>query len=243
MPAPFQVDELLSQMGSEPVDDAVSSKEERARVVARMKQLHVELVHERGRRFATRKRAGILLVAAVAAFAGSAFAGAAGYGPLARWFRTTQPTSIPATAVTSSVTPPLLTRNAEPSARALVSPPPQVETPVSLEPIQRNARAVRTTPSPTERERELEAVNRLFADAKRARREHRDSDALALLEELLSQYPRSLLAHEASVERFRTLARLGRKEEARRRAAAYLTTYPKGFAAEEARALAEPSAP
>jgi outer membrane protein assembly factor BamD (BamD/ComL family) len=81
----------------------------------------------------------------------------------------------------------------------------------------------------------LEEVNRLFAEAKRARREHRDADALELLQRLLAKYPRSVLAHEASVERFRALARLGRTSEAQRYAEAYLAAYPKGFAADEAR--------
>ena len=101
----------------------------------------------------------------------------------------------------------------------------------------------RAPKAPADKVRELELVNRLFADAKRARREHRDADALALLNELLVGYPRSQLAHEASVERFRTLSRLGRDAEARRRAEGYLAAYPKGFAVEEARALLEPRTP
>jgi outer membrane protein assembly factor BamD (BamD/ComL family) len=85
---------------------------------------------------------------------------------------------------------------------------------------------------------ELEEVNRLFVEAKRARREHRDADALNLLQQLLTKHSGSVLVHEATVERFRALARLGRTEEARRHAQAYLARYPSGFAADEARTLA-----
>jgi hypothetical protein len=86
---------------------------------------------------------------------------------------------------------------------------------------------------------ELELQNQLFADAKRARREHRDAEGLALCQELLTKYPGSVLAQEAQVERFRALARLGRAAEARRYAAGYLASYPLGFAADEARALTD----
>lgn len=84
---------------------------------------------------------------------------------------------------------------------------------------------------------ELEEVNRLFAEAKRARREHRDAEALAMLQRLLTRYPGSVLSHEAGVERFRALSRLGRYAEAQRHAKAYLLAYPHGYAVDEARRL------
>jgi hypothetical protein len=90
---------------------------------------------------------------------------------------------------------------------------------------------------------DLEEVNRLLVEAKRARREHRDADALPLLQEILAKHPNSVLVHEATVERFRSLSRLGRSDEAQRAARSYLVHFPTGFAADEARRLIGTSTP
>ena len=114
-------------------------------------------------------------------------------------------------------------------------------TPVKLPPSRPLSSEARRAPVsaelPSQKPGELSAVNRLFADAKQARREHRDAEALSLLEQLLAKYPHSVLAHEASIERFRALARLGRTADAKRHAAAHLARYPGGYAEAEAKRI------
>jgi len=65
-----------------------------------------------------------------------------------------------------------------------------------------------------------------------------DRKALAAFETFLAHYPASPLAQSAEVERFRALKRLGRIEEASRRARRYLAAYPSGFARAEAQSVA-----
>jgi hypothetical protein len=90
------------------------------------------------------------------------------------------------------------------------------------------------TPSPSTT---LADQNRLFADAMTARRGGQRDRSLGLLEQLIQKYPRSSLAQDAHVERFRILAEEGDGEAAARAARAYLAFYPRGFAAEEAQRL------
>jgi TolA-binding protein len=80
--------------------------------------------------------------------------------------------------------------------------------------------------------------NRLFRSAVDARNRGDDRAALAGFNELLTKYPKSLLAGEARVERIRALARCGDKQEAAKEARRYLDDYPNGFALEEARHVA-----
>jgi ferric-dicitrate binding protein FerR (iron transport regulator) len=83
----------------------------------------------------------------------------------------------------------------------------------------------------------LAEQNKLLQAALAARREGRDADALAKLDELLRTYPNSPLAQEAHANRFRALEKLGRHAEAVAEAGDYLATYPDGFARDEAKAL------
>jgi hypothetical protein len=90
----------------------------------------------------------------------------------------------------------------------------------------------------TAAESNLAEQNWLFQQAMQTRRAGHDSQALLLLDQLLSRYPHTLLAQEARVERFRALTRLGQQEEAAREARRYLAEHPGGFATGEARSLA-----
>jgi len=83
----------------------------------------------------------------------------------------------------------------------------------------------------------LAQANALLASALEASRKGNDKLALARLDELLRRYPDSPVADNARVERFRTLRRLGREQEASRAAAKYLKGDPDGFARDEAREL------
>jgi outer membrane protein assembly factor BamD (BamD/ComL family) len=83
----------------------------------------------------------------------------------------------------------------------------------------------------------LAEQNRLLQAALAARREGRDADALAKLDELLRAYPNSPLAQEAHANRFRALEKLGRHAEAVVEAQTYLAEYPDGFARDEAKAI------
>jgi FecR protein len=84
---------------------------------------------------------------------------------------------------------------------------------------------------------DLAEQNRLFAAAQRARIEGRNGAALEGFDTLSRRFPRSELAQNARVEKFRLLASSGRGPEARRAAASYLGSYPNGFARAEAQAL------
>jgi hypothetical protein len=84
----------------------------------------------------------------------------------------------------------------------------------------------------------LAAQNELLMAALKARRSGNDRAALVELDALLERYPHSAASDEASVERFRALARLGHREQARAAARRYLAQHPNGFAADEARGLA-----
>lgn len=89
----------------------------------------------------------------------------------------------------------------------------------------------------------LTQQNELLMSALAARRSGNDRRALAELDTLLERYPHAAVSEEAFVERFRALASLGRREEARSAARQYLARHPNGFAAEEARALALDAGP
>jgi hypothetical protein len=84
----------------------------------------------------------------------------------------------------------------------------------------------------------LGGENRIYQDAMRAKLRGRDERVVRRLDALLQRYPKSPLAPDARVERFRALKRLGRHQEAARSARKYLAEHPEGFAQDEARDLA-----
>jgi TolA-binding protein len=84
----------------------------------------------------------------------------------------------------------------------------------------------------------LAEENRLMQAALAARRAGQNARAVQLLTELLTSHPGSPLAQNAEVERFRALLRSGDQQSAARQANAYLSQYPNGMAADEARKLA-----
>lgn len=82
--------------------------------------------------------------------------------------------------------------------------------------------------------RELADQNQRFAAALRMRKAGAGGAALAELAQLLERYPESPLRQEVLVQRLRLLAALGRTEEGRAEAGAYLEEFPHGYAKEEA---------
>ncbi|HVY28382.1 MAG TPA: hypothetical protein VHB79_17625 [Polyangiaceae bacterium] len=91
----------------------------------------------------------------------------------------------------------------------------------------------------------LAEENLWFKEAAEASRNGDVNGALGKLEQLLREHPQSPLAQTALVRKFRLLAKAGRTEESRREAERYLSTYPTGFAVNEALGIergAEPSA-
>lgn len=84
----------------------------------------------------------------------------------------------------------------------------------------------------------LAAENDQYQKGVSAARAGDDRRALAAFETFLARYRGSPLAQSAEVERFRALKRLGRVEEASRRARQYLAAYPAGFARVEAQSVA-----
>jgi ferric-dicitrate binding protein FerR (iron transport regulator) len=83
----------------------------------------------------------------------------------------------------------------------------------------------------------LAEQNRLLQSALDARRKGEEARAVEQLSMLLARYPRSPLAQEARVEKFRALEKMGRHEKAVAEAKRYLVEFPAGFAAEEAKSL------
>jgi hypothetical protein len=209
-----------------------------------MRALQRTLLEERAALRKPRKRVGLWIAAAAAAVAlvGTAVAATRAGLPWAwrPWDNQVEVTQAPRSATSRPAVATVPAAAGSTNAAPLVAAPaPAVSGPATLSSVRAPHSAAHTAGSNDE----LEEVNRLFAEAKRARREHRDGEALSLLDQLLSKHPRSVLVHEAIVERFRSLARLGRTEEAARAARVYLARYPTGFAAEEARHLAEAPSP
>ncbi len=94
-----------------------------------------------------------------------------------------------------------------------------------------------TAPASAPRASTLAEQNQLLQSAADARRRGDNARCLALLDELLSRYPRSPLGQEARVEHFRTLERMGRHAQAVAEARRYLADFPTGFARDEAQSL------
>lgn len=242
------ISELFESMGREQPkpETPLVRDQRRKRVVGEMRRMHVELVHERARGTNVRRLARVALVAAAIAFTGVAFAGLGGVG---RW-HAPRSAEVPKPVVASPAGAPAAPAPTAGSAKADAEPKPPQPAP-SLVSSARSSEATSTpaahrAPKGASRPEEasnLEAINRLFSEAKQARREGHDRQALASLDELVRGYPHSVLAQEASVERFRVLSRLGRASEAQREAESYLERYPGGFARDEARRLAAGSAP
>ena len=86
----------------------------------------------------------------------------------------------------------------------------------------------------------LAAENALMQAAMGAVRDGDDTRAAALFGDFLSRYPRSPLAQNAEVERFRCLERLGDERAAARLARRYLGEHPNGMAESEARRVGAP---
>lgn len=84
----------------------------------------------------------------------------------------------------------------------------------------------------------LGVENDQYHQAVSAVRSGNDASAVTEFDAFLTRFPGSPLAQNAEVERFRALHRLGRTAEAARRARSYLVAYPRGFAHDEAQALA-----
>ena len=218
-----------------PPDAAGDAARRRQRAIGGMRALHRHSVDAKSHAVRRRRRLVLTLSAAAAALVGTALAAGGGWLPF-RFHESTHGAAVAPRPALAKPTPraeapratsmppsvPELAHPTAPEAVVPVSPPNRVAKPRSVD---------------------LEQVNQLFADAKRARREHRDADELALLQQLLTEHPGSVLTLEASVERFRALARLGRNVEAARYANLYLARYPNGYAADEARSIVGNGAP
>lgn len=229
-----ELDLLFQDMANEsaPPESVSSEARRRQRAIGGMRAMRRSLAEgqdrpRRGRYYAWTG------VAAAVALAGTALAAARGALPFSLGSQTRE---LPPS---SRVTPKM---PAAPVVPALATAPVPALSPSATEAQSPAASPTQSNGQPEPKpalppSAELEEVNRLFVEAKRARREHRDAEALSFLQQLLTKHPRSVLTHEATVERFRTLARLGRTDEAARYARAYLARYPTGFAADEARSL------
>ena len=122
------------------------------------------------------------------------------------------------------------------------TPPPEPAT--TAEPAASIPSAPRQPPTtggaaaPPTKTAALAEQNRLFQSAAAARDRGDDETAARQWGALLARYPRSPLAPEARVERFRALKRLGKKREAAAEARRYLRDNRDGAARNEARDVA-----
>jgi TolA-binding protein len=133
--------------------------------------------------------------------------------------------------------------SAAPSSPAVEVPP----TPTGSSPLRLprgrvvpSASALPLGPPASEPMSTLGKENQLFREAAEASRRGDVEGALALLDQLVVQYPGSPLEQTAQVRRLRLLAKAGRMAEARTEAQRYLQGHPTGFAVSEARALLAP---
>jgi hypothetical protein len=115
--------------------------------------------------------------------------------------------------------------------------PPTVQ-PLPAASQQRRAAAPDSGETPSERASALVRQNDLFAEAVARRRLGDVSAALGAYQQLMREYPSSPLAENAAVERLRLLSQQ-QPAKARAEAQVYLKRYPRGFAIEEAKRLAE----
>ena len=138
----------------------------------------------------------------------------------------------------ASPSAPLPTRSSTPSKPSVVansSAAPRLSGPDG-EPLDGPSGEPMSAPS-AEPPSTLAEENRLFKASAEASRRGDVAGALARLDQLLAEHPRSPLAQTALVRKFRLLAGAGRRDEAGREAARYLASYPTGFAVSEAQAL------
>src|SRR6187551_3514672 len=91
-------------------------------------------------------------------------------------------------------------------------------------------------PRAMEQKSTLTEANDLFAAGVALRRQGDSEGALRSHQALIVRFPASPLAENALVERMRILSR-ARDARARHEAELYLSRYPRGFAANEARTL------
>jgi hypothetical protein len=241
--------ELLRELADDapPADGVAMARARRARTVAHLRGLQARATVRREIRTSWRNR---LLVAAALLIPSAALGasllpwspfvrtarvepapdpGASAVAPRARQTSKRLRGTAPSAAVGESA--PAL----EPAPATPEMPPvlaPQKEAPTSL-PAASHPASVVSDPST------LADENRLMQAALGARRDGQNARAVQLLTELLTRHPRSPLAQNAEVERFRALLRSGDEQSAARQARTYLNQYPNGMAADEAQKLAE----
>ncbi len=147
------------------------------------------------------------------------------------------PPSVPPPSETTS-TPSLgVTARSASSASNAIAPSSSARTEAANAPV---ASSSRTTAARSHEEATstLGVENDEYHQAVSAVRSGNDASAVTEFDGFLARFPSSPLAQNAEVERFRALHRLGRTAEAARRARSYLVSYPRGFAHDEAQALA-----
>lgn len=240
-----KVDQLLGSMASQEAlpRSSEAERERRQRVTLAMKH-SLQLLDSAPRRSSKRLWLALPLVASIALAIGAAMrlSNPARFEVTAEGLpaRSAPPPSMPAEAPTPALVP-----SATPSSsRALPVVPVPVPVPPKPKPSAGPPPAsAPTAPDPAAEVPGLTVQNELFQQAVRASRQGDDALALHHLQSLLDRHPGSVLAADARVRKFRTLARLGRAAEARAAAEDYLAHHPSGFAAAEARALVTRNAP
>ena len=150
--------------------------------------------------------------------------------PGERW--STLPVAAPAAVVGAPLGNPTVAPSVEAGRAAPAAHPAPLAAPLSATSLGEQSHLSTTS---------LGEQNRLLTAALDASRAGRDAAALATLDELLARFPSAPLAHEARVERFRALERLGRHGEAARDARRYLAAHRDGYARDEARRIALPA--
>jgi hypothetical protein len=230
-----------------PVSAPDAAAVQRERVVSRLRSLQASggshrKSHRRFRKFA------VLAAALVAASS----AAAAAWLESAGFFQASEPASAAPRTGDVRAAPVGAMAAVASSAPAASLPEPAVVPPAPQ--AKRSANAAgdvhsapkptrpRSTPAKLAEESTLAQENVLLRRALASSHGGDDELAVSLHESLITRYPRSPLAQNAELERLRALARLGDVGATRSAARRYLTRYPDGMGADEARRLLlEPS--
>lgn len=237
------VQALLARLRSEPPQPSSAVEEElREERLSRRIDQHVAALDVRRRLKTQRKRIGVALLMA----AGVAFASVRVWAPQSRPLLLAIDREPPlrralapaAESLPSAPSPERVGASlpAPSSARPRASAHPSEPVSADAKPLELGFAAAPGAAAPAEPSLStLSEENQLFQSAAQAERAGDSGTALARLAELLSSFPRSPIAQNAMVRKFRLLARVGRTAEASQAAAEYLRAFPQGFAEREAR--------
>lgn len=252
----FSLDELLRELRDEevPVESARRMRIRREATISRLKDMQARSVASRDILGRYRKKALVLLVAAIptGALAATWLVGTIGAHAATRRGPIAETTAVAPAWHAAHAAAPAAKPLVENAVRAVTTATPAARTSSADAPVlpRRAHPWVNTTVATAAREKPatdrasetgspstLAEENRLLVRAMVASRRGDEANAVGHLDDFLRRFPESPLAQNAEVERFRSLARAGNDAAAREAARRYLAEHPEGMAGDEARRL------